>query len=145
MAKYNITGNWVPNIREFRKFVEIVEGIDAERLSLGEAAGLKLNPVYELLKKYYTVPSQKDLLSFLKFNPAYQNIKAPPVIDYRYFTEDIPYGLVPISNLSRAFGLSTPVIDSVIQLGSTLLGKDFREIGLGLNELRPVGMLKGGH
>lgn len=32
MAKYNITSNWVPDIRQFKKFVEIAEGIDVKTL-----------------------------------------------------------------------------------------------------------------
>jgi len=43
--------------------------------------------------------------------------------------------LVPISRLSRVFGISTPVIDSVIQLVSTLLDQDFETMGVGLKEL----------
>ncbi|MCK4591292.1 MAG: NAD/NADP octopine/nopaline dehydrogenase family protein, partial [Candidatus Latescibacteria bacterium] len=139
----NTQGNWIfykegpsPGI------IRVIEGIDAERLALGKAAGLTSTPVYELLKKFYTVPGQKDLLSLLKLNPAYQEIKAPLAINYRYFTEDVPYGLVPISNLSQAFGLSTPVIDSVIQLASALLGKDFRKAGYGLAELGLEGISK---
>lgn len=49
MAKYNITGNWVPNIKEFRKFVEIAEGIDVKTLKrlydqLDEAKGTPQEP-----------------------------------------------------------------------------------------------------
>ena len=139
----NTQGDWIfykdgpaPGI------IRIIEAIDAERIAMGKAAGLTATPLYELLKKFYTVPGQNDLLSLLKLNPAYQEIKAPPIIDYRYLTEDIPYGLVPISNLSRFLGLATPVIDSVIQLSSTLLGKDFRSSGLGLTELGLEGFSK---
>ena len=132
----NSEGSWLFYKEGASKgIIRVIEGIDTERLALGKAAGLALTPVYELLKKFYSVIEEKDLLSLLKLNPAYQQIKAPPLINYRYFTEDIPYGLVPISNLSRFFGLSTPVIDSVIQLVSTLLGNDFCKTGLGLADL----------
>jgi opine dehydrogenase len=132
----NTRGNWIfykegvsPGV------IRVVTDIDAERLSIGKAAGLKLTPVYELLKKFYTVPGQNDLISLLQHNPAYQNIKAPPVLDYRYFNEDICYGLIPMVGLSRIFGLNTPVMDSIIQLVSTLLGKDLRKAGLQLTDL----------
>ena len=32
MGKYNITGNWVPDIGKFKKFVEVAEGIDVKTL-----------------------------------------------------------------------------------------------------------------
>lgn len=139
----NTRGNWLfykqgpsPGI------IRVINEIDTERLNLGKAAHLMLTPVYELLKKFYTVPKEKNLLSFLRLNPAYQEIKAPSTINYRYFTEDIPYGLVPISNLSRVFGLSTPIIDSIIQLVSASIGKDFHKIGLGLADLGLEGISK---
>jgi opine dehydrogenase len=132
----NTKGNWIfykdgvsPSV------MRVIEGMDAERLSLGKAAGLELTPVYELLKKFYTVPGETNLISLLQRNPAYQNIKAPSLLDYRYFNEDVCYGLVPMVGLSRIFGLGVPVMDSVIQLVSTLLGKDLRKAGLQLSDL----------
>lgn len=132
----NAKGDWIfyrqgptPGI------IRVIEGIDSERLALGQAAGVKLSSVYDLLKSYYTVPGQKDLLSLLNLNSAYKDIKAPSTIHYRYFTEDVPYGLVPIRHLCRVFGLATPVIDAVIQLVSTLLGEDFESHGLCLKDL----------
>jgi len=37
--------------------------------------------------------------------------------------------------LSRIFGFSTPVMDSVIQLASALLGRDLRKTSLQLTDL----------
>ncbi len=132
----NTRGNWIfyrdgvsPSV------IRVVEALDAERLNLGKAAGLKLTPVYELLRKFYTVPGENNLLSLLQRNPAYQDIKAPSILDYRYFNEDICYGLIPLSALAKKFGFATPVMDSIIQLASVLLGKNFYEMGLQLSDL----------
>ncbi|NLE67475.1 MAG: NAD(P)-binding domain-containing protein [Lentisphaerae bacterium] len=129
-------GNWIfykegvtPSV------IRAVEGLDAERLALGSAAGLRLTPVYKLLKKFYRVPGANHLLSLLQRNPAYQNIQAPPVLDYRYFTEDVCYGLVPMAALSRKLGLAAPVMDSIIRLASLLLGRDLGRAGLRLSDM----------
>lgn len=62
-------------------------------------------------------------------------IKGPSSIQDRYITEDLPYGLVPISHLARKAGLSTPVIDAVVTLGGAVCGKDFWTEGRTLEKL----------
>ena len=57
-------------------------------------------------------------------------IKAPPSIDYRFFNEDIPFGLVPLTELGRLAGIAMPVSDAVILLAAVATGKSYRESGL---------------
>ncbi len=69
-------------------------------------------------------------------------IKGPSSVDNRYFTEDIPYGLVPASELAAKAQVRTPVIDALIDLGSVICQRDFRKEGrtlsqLGLEEMDP--------
>jgi opine dehydrogenase len=59
-------------------------------------------------------------------------IKAPATIDHRFFNEDIPFGLVPFSELGRLAGARTDAIDAVITLASALRGQSYREEGLNL-------------
>jgi opine dehydrogenase len=71
---------------------------------------------------------------------AIADIKGPSHIQDRYITEDLPYGLVPVSQLAARAGLATPVADAVVTLGSAVCGKDFWAEGrtlerLGLAEL----------
>jgi opine dehydrogenase len=60
---------------------------------------------------------------------AYRDINAPKKLITRYFTEDIPTGLVPISSLAALLGIKTPIINSIINLSSVLCGMDFKSIG----------------
>lgn len=62
-------------------------------------------------------------------------IKGPSTIYDRYITEDLPYGLVPVSQLARKAGLTTPVIDAVVTLGCAVCGKDFWREGRTLEKL----------
>jgi len=60
----------------------------------------------------------------------------------RYITEDLPYGLVPISELGDLVKIPTPAIDSVITLGSIISESDFWKTGRTLKSLGLDGMTK---
>lgn len=68
-------------------------------------------------------------------------IKAQSSLDNRYLTEDVGYSLVLFTDLARSLGVSTPVMDAVVQIASVVLARDFRAEaartmqGLGLAEL----------
>ncbi len=67
-------------------------------------------------------------------------IRAPSSVDHRFFNEDIPYGLVPFSELARAAGVSTAVTDAVITVASAITGKPYREIGLNVSKMNIEGL-----
>lgn len=62
-------------------------------------------------------------------------IAGPKSIQDRYITEDLPYGLVPVSQLGDRLGVETPLIDAIISLGSAVCGRDFWSEGRGLEAL----------
>jgi opine dehydrogenase len=76
--------------------------------------------------------------------PGFLGIGAQRQLDNRYLTEDVGYGLVFLTDLARRLGLETPVMDSVVTVASTVLGRDFRAEGrrtvasLGLGDLSPA-------
>ena len=45
-----------------------------------------------------------------------------PDFNSRYFTEDFPFGLEYIRDLAREYGISTPTIDKVYELGMSMIG-----------------------
>lgn len=53
----------------------------------------------------------------------------------RYVTEDIPYGLVPISELGDLAEVPTPAIDGEIDIGSIISEADYRNTGRTLKKL----------
>lgn len=59
----------------------------------------------------------------------------PFSIQDRYVTEDIPVGCHIYHELGQKFGVKTPVIDSIITLGSAMVGIDFDQTGVTLKEL----------
>jgi len=71
----------------------------------------------------------------------------PFTMDNRYITEDVPVGCHVYHELGKRFGIRTPVIDSMINLASAILERDFYEEGytldyLGLGHMTNEEMLK---
>jgi opine dehydrogenase len=69
------------------------------------------------------------------------NMKGPSQIYNRYITEDLPYGLVHRSQLGKLVGVNTPVIDSIIHMGSVVCETDFWK-GRTLEDLGLSGMTR---
>jgi len=117
-----------------RSIAEFLEKMDMERLDVAKKYGLKVRSVKEWHEDNYGTKGA-NLFETLQKNSAYASIDAPRVLMHRYITEDIPTGLVPISELGRAVGVKTPTIDIIIELGSALLEVDFRKEGRNLRRL----------
>ena len=58
-------------------------------------------------------------------SPGFAGVKAQPSLDYRYFNEDVGYGLVFMSGLAKQVDVATPSMDAVIQLTSVLMNRDY--------------------
>ena len=72
-------------------------------------------------------------------NPAYYDIKAPTTIFTRQLLEDIPTGVMPILELGKAVGLEMPLMQSMVNVCSVLLGMDFTIEGRTLANLGLAG------
>lgn len=59
----------------------------------------------------------------------------PFTMENRYITEDIPVGCHVYHELGKKFGVTTPVIDSMINLASAMLQRDFYKLGYTLDYL----------
>ncbi|MEK5443440.1 NAD/NADP-dependent octopine/nopaline dehydrogenase family protein [Fredinandcohnia sp. FSL W7-1320] len=107
--------------------VSYVEKLDEERIKLAEHLNIKTQSILSILNEFYKTdyPSLYEALPGL-----FPDGLAPTTLDYRYVTEDIPYGLVPISELSRKVGLETPYTDSLINTASLLMERDFKAEGI---------------
>lgn len=119
----------------------LVKEIDKERLAIAAAFGIKIFTAEEWLKDSYPTHGE-NLYELIQNNDAYKDIKAPNTIQARYVNEDVPMSLVPLSELGKAVGVATPNIDAVIQLTSSIYGKDFRAEGRTLKTMGLEGMNK---
>lgn len=113
----------------------LIEAADKERLAVAAAYGLKPISAFEWVSYAYDGVPGNTLRERMKNNPAYYEILAPRNIDCRQITEDIPTGILPMSELGRVAGVPTPVFDSLIVMCSVLLNRDFRKDGRTLANL----------
>lgn len=119
-----------------------IEKFDAERLAVGKAYDIDLLGVREWIKFAYNDTIGETLCDRMKNNPAYYDIKGPGSIFTRQLTEDIPTGVLPIMELGKTAGVSTPLFQSMISIIEHLLNIDFHTDGRSIKNLGLEGMNK---
>lgn len=111
-----------------------------EECALAEAMGVGIQPYRkeqffsrenvlgaEYMGEDYVIPfDQQDPIQFGT---------GPFTMENRYITEDIPVGCHVYHELGKKFGVKTPVIDSMINLASAILQRDFYQMGYTLDYL----------
>ncbi len=70
------------------------------------------------------------------------SIIGPTSLKDRYITEDLPFGLVPRSELGRLANVPTPIIDSIVSIGSVVCQEDYWKSGRTLEALGLEGLTK---
>ena len=102
----------------------LIKAVDTERIAIGKKLGVDIIPDPELsvIQGYMTEATYDN-----GFNtaPGFAGVKAQPSLDYRYFNEDVGYGLVFLQKLGEQVGVETPVMSAVITLASQLMERDF--------------------
>lgn len=115
----------------------VMEELDNERISLVGRFGYRPISMEEALagdREPRTI--WEEINASTKLTP----IKGPVSVKNRYFTEDIPYGLVPWAYIGDQLGVDTPVMDSIINLGSIIIEQDSWKTGRTLEDLGIAGM-----
>ncbi len=124
----------------------VLERIDGERVEIARTLGVPTRTTVEWLGDVYGVEG-KDLYTAVQANPVYAGIKAPPSLDARYITEDVPMSLVPLAEFGRLAGVPTPAMNAVIDLANIVHGRDYRRDGrtlerMGVGGLGPAELVK---
>ena len=125
--------------------MRIAEAVDAERVKVAQAMGVETDDVFRQLRNMYGFPGD-DLYEVLSNTTVHVDQLTPRSAQHRYVTEEIPYGLVPISEIASMLEIPTPNIDAIIALASTVNGEDYRATGrhlstLGLGRMTPEELL----
>jgi opine dehydrogenase len=127
--------------------ITLLEALDAERLAVARAYGAQVPGIHHWLLNTYGLggDSLRETFHRLTHEPTgpYQWTPTPTSLQHKYVIEDVPCGLVAMSELGRAAGVATPVIDGLITLTSTMLRRDFRSEGRNLAQLGLAGKTVG--
>ena len=120
---------------------QVLEEIQGELNEIFSKLGLRQLRFEKWANKSYGVNASCIYDAIQKID-AYKDINVPNQLITRYFTEDVPTGLVPIASLARFLGLRTPTIDSIIQLSSILCGINFLNEGRTIEKLQMKSYLR---
>lgn len=118
----------------------VVEAFDEERLALADALGLDVPALPDLVDDMYEACEGETILELLGESPIHRSGRGPTSMGFRYVTEDVPYGVVPLASISRELGLDCPTLDAIVHLYSVAAGTDFRAAGLTVDDLGLAGM-----
>ena len=111
-----------------------LEEMDKERINVAKAFSVNATPLKKWLNLAYGSKG-KNLYELIQNTKEYQNLNAPSSLNVRYIFEEVPTGLVPISNLGEAIGVSTPNINTIINLANSLMKTDYRVSGRTLESM----------
>jgi opine dehydrogenase len=125
----------------------LIDHLDVERCAIARAYDCQIEKLSEHFFQmgYTNEAGRAGGTAYDVFHNSEPNrlIRAPATIDHRFFNEDIPFGLVPFSELALLAGVPTPITDAVITIASAITGKAYRDTGLNLRKMG-VGHLKSG-
>ena len=142
-----MNAGWIEDDSEFQFYVDgvtpsvarILEAIDAERVTVAEALGIRAQSAREWLYVAYNAAGP-TLYDAIHANPGYRGIMAPTNLRMRYIHEDVPASLVPIASVGAMLGVPTPTISAIIRLASAINGTDYLSSGRTVERLGIAGM-----
>ncbi len=114
--------------------VRVIEALDQERIQIGKRLGIDLPTAVDIMVESAYGP-RGTLWESLNGSAGLTPVKGPPSLDNRYVTEDIPYGLVAWASLGDAVGIDTPMMDSLVEIGSVIMGKNCWREGRNLKKM----------
>ncbi|TFF93129.1 MAG: NADP transhydrogenase subunit alpha, partial [Promethearchaeota archaeon] len=117
---------------------KVLENIQFELNEIFKTLGIKQFRFNDWVEQVYGVIN-RSIYSAIHEIKAYRDLYAPEKLINRYFTEDVPTGLVPISSLATFLNVQTPTIDSIIHLSNILCGCNFSEKG---RTIKKLGLVK---
>ena len=118
----------------------LIEAVDAERLSVLKKLQLPQIALARWFLDFYADQGMTgdNVYALLSGFAPFAESPGPRSLTHRYFSEDIAYGLVPMSSLAAGMNIRTPITNSLIDLASTICDEDFRSVGRSLEDYKIV-------
>lgn len=112
----------------------LAEAFDRERGKLAEKFGInRVETSVEWVDRIYGYKGKTVGEAFRKSDHSdrYSSLAGME----RVFVEDISYSFIPLIRLGKMLGVSTPVLESMVELMGVMLDKDYWERGITLEDL----------
>ncbi|XP_031563154.1 tauropine dehydrogenase-like isoform X1 [Actinia tenebrosa] len=124
---------------------QLMSDMSDEVVAIGEAVAeqspetdmSQVQHIHDWYKRCYDkdIVDKTTLYTCIKTNNAYKGLNQPmvktekgkfvPDFKYRYFTEDIPYGIIVMRGIAEVVGVATPHIDKVITWVQKVINKEY--------------------
>jgi opine dehydrogenase len=130
---------WIWEVGVTKSIARVIEDLDAERLAIGRAVGISVEPVAEMMWRSGYGP-RGSIYETINGCAALRNVRGPADLNHRWFTEDIPFTLALWLDLARHCGVKTPLMESLCGLASSLLGRDVTKTGRSLADVGLAGL-----
>lgn len=122
----------------------VMAAIEAERMQIGAALGVRTQPLLEMLRDMGVVSETGrqtgNCSAALRGSEMASSIRSPNTLEDRYIHEDVGYGLVPLAEFGALLGIPTPTIEALIHLASLAVEVDFKKDGLTLERMGLAGV-----
>lgn len=109
--------------------VKMILGVDSERIKVSNMLGFETMDVLSGINSYWEV-KHDNLFDALTKNETYLKSSGPKTLNHRFLTEDVPFGIAPISQVGQLFDVPTPHTDNLLNALQDLLGKDLFDKGI---------------
>lgn len=124
----------------------VIARLDAERLALARAFGVKLHTLEEHFARSFGTTAQGIAAIAAELHAKRGGPPGPTDTSTRFITEDVPYGLVFTLVLGRMAGVAMPSTQTIVDSAALITGRDWaKENGLldplGLARETPAGLL----
>ncbi len=117
----------------------VMDAIDREKQAVQRALGLPGSSVPEIIHEFYGV-SGANCYEAIRACPNYSSQTTPANLQYRYVSEDVPYGLLPVATIGELVDVPTPAIGAMIQMAGDANGEDYWETGRTAERMGLAGM-----
>lgn len=112
--------------------VRTVEAVDEERIALLKLFDYQWDVV---ARGIGSGTETDDVKQAVAENLNFAKIKGPANVKDRYYSEDIPFGIALWAKLAKHVGVETPVMTSLVNLGSLIVEQDCWTAGHSLESL----------
>ncbi|MBM3518308.1 MAG: hypothetical protein FJX56_10685 [Alphaproteobacteria bacterium] len=130
---------WIWEVGVTKSIARVIDDLDAERLAVGRAVGLTIEPVADMMWRSGYGP-RGTIYETINGCAALRNVRGPLDLSHRWYTEDIPYTLALWADLGRHCGVKTPLMESLCGLASSLLARDVWNTGRSLADVGLAGL-----
>lgn len=120
----------------------LLDALNAERQSLNVIDGMNVPSLVQIIKAWYGHQgAEGDTVSELQHSlPHFAYSKMPTTMDYRYITEDVPYGLIPSAAFLEQLGFNHTTHTALANILCAVCGRDFYQEARTMEELGIAGM-----